>query len=200
MAEARRARHVNWWGRLGRLLSQVTVQFSTEVVSADLALRRCGLPSFALWWTLLPQRQRFMFHEDNQTMVRVAEIGRNPTMRYLSRTHRVSVAWLHETPSQQNIGLMYEVSFRMCADIYIKAFTEATKWQAVCDFINIVDPKRFQQFLTDFSTDEGKDDNVDCSVCVASRAPAMSSVCSRPSSLRQHGARGLAPASAWQGP
>ena len=97
--------------------TQTCVSHSTpeaEIVSADLSLRHCGLPSFALWWTLLPQRPRLMFHEDNQTMVRVAEIGRNHTMRYLARMHRVSVAWLHGTFSQQNIGLMYEVSSRMC--------------------------------------------------------------------------------------
>ena len=74
-------------------------------------------------------------------MIRAVETGRNPTMRYLARTHRVSVAWLHETFSHQNIGLMYEVSSRMCADISTKAFTEVTKWQAVCDLINIVDRK-----------------------------------------------------------
>ena len=108
-------------------------------------------------------------------MITVAEIGHNPTMHYLARTHRVSVAWLHEKFSQQNIGLMYEVSSRMCADIYTKAFTEATKWQAVCDLINIVGPKRFKQFLTDFSTDEDKNDHVDCSVSVAPETPAMSS-------------------------
>ena len=37
---------------------QICVSHSTpeaEIVSADLALRHCGLPSFALWWTLLPQ-------------------------------------------------------------------------------------------------------------------------------------------------
>ena len=51
---------------------QTCVSHSTpeaEIVSADLALRRCGLPSFALWWTLLPQRPRLMSHEDNQTMI-----------------------------------------------------------------------------------------------------------------------------------
>ena len=116
-----------------------------------------------------------MFHDDSQTMIRVAGTGRSPIMRFLARTHRVSVAWLHESFSQQNIGLMYEVSSRMCADICTKAFTEATKWQALCDYINIVDPKRLQQFLKDFSADEGKDDNVFCSVSVASSTPAMSS-------------------------
>ena len=108
-------------------------------------------------------------------MIRVVETGRNPTMHFLARTHRVSVAWLHETFSQQNIGLMYEVSSRMCADIYTKAFTDATKWQAVCGLINIVDPKRIRQFLLEFSTDVGKGENVDCSVKAESNATALSS-------------------------
>ena len=157
---------------------QTCVSHSTpeaEIVSADLALRHCGLPSFALWWTLLPQKPKLVFHEDNQTMIRVIETGRNPTMRYLARTHRVSVAWLHETFSQQSITLMYEVSSRMCADIYTKAFTDATKWQAVCDLINIVDPKRLQQFVLDYSSEISKDESVDCHAKAASMPSAMSS-------------------------
>ena len=81
-------------------------------------------------------------------MIRVTETGRNPTTRYLSRTHRVSVAWLHETFSHQDIDLVYEVSSKMCADIYTKAFTDASKWIAACDLINIVDPSRLRQFIT----------------------------------------------------
>ena len=59
---------------------QTCVSHSTpeaEIVSADLALRHCGLPSFALWWTLLREKPRLMFHGDNQTMMRVIGIGRN---------------------------------------------------------------------------------------------------------------------------
>ena len=123
-----------------------------EIVSADLSLRQCGLPSFALWHTLLPHKPKLVLHEDNRTMIRVIETGRNPTMRYLSRTHRVSVAWLHETFSQQEIELVYEVSAKMCADIYTKAFTDASKWIAACDLINIVDPSRLRQFITDCIT------------------------------------------------
>ena len=85
-------------------------------------------------------------------MIRVTETGRNPTMRYLSRTHRVSVAWLHETFSHQEIDLVYEVSANMCADICTKAFTDANKWMAACDLINIVDPSRLRQFITDCVT------------------------------------------------
>ena len=81
-------------------------------------------------------------------MIRVIETGRNPTMHYFSRTHRVSVAWLHGTFSHQDFDLVYGVSSKMCADIYTKAFTDASKWMAACDLINIVDPSRPRQFLT----------------------------------------------------
>ena len=53
---------------------QTCVSHSTpeaEIVSADLSLRQCGLPRFALWHTLLPHKPKLIFHEDNQTMIRV---------------------------------------------------------------------------------------------------------------------------------
>ena len=80
----------------------------------------------------------------------VTGTGRNPTMSYLPGTHRVSVAWLHETLSHQDVDLVYEVSSKMCADIYTKAFTDASKWIAACDLINIVDPSRLRQFITGY--------------------------------------------------
>eukprot|EP00972_Heterocapsa_arctica_P005172 768374-Heterocapsa_arctica.AAC.1 len=61
-------------------------------------------------------------------MIRVVETGRNPTMRYLLPTHGVSVAWLHGTFKKDCFDLDYELSSRMCADIYTKAFTDAVLW------------------------------------------------------------------------
>jgi hypothetical protein len=57
-------------------------------------------------------------HADNQAMIKIVESGRNPTMRYLGRTHGVSVAWLHETFKGEDLSLAYEISTRMCADIF----------------------------------------------------------------------------------
>ncbi len=113
-----------------------------EMVAADFSLRHCGLPCLALWWNLLPSKPILQFHEDNQAMIRVVETGRNPTMRYLQRTHGVSVAWLHEIFKNKELDLSYELSARMCADIYTKAFTDATLWVQVCYLINVVDPNR----------------------------------------------------------
>ena len=74
-------------------------------------------------------------------MIAVCMSGRNPTMRYLGRTHRVRISWLHEVCTSKNVNLVYTKSEHMAADIYAKAFTEITKWRHVCMLINILDPK-----------------------------------------------------------
>ena len=70
-------------------------------------------------------------------------------MRYLHRTHRISFPWLHESFERDDLSLVYELTTRMCADIYTKAFTDVNKWKAACWFINIVDPYQLKDFLKD---------------------------------------------------
>ena len=101
-----------------------------------------GLPGMLIWDILLPKQPALRCHEDNQPMIRVLETGRNPTMRYLHRTHRVSVARLHEALERKDFILVYELTSRMCADIYTKSFSEEQKWTKACELINIVSPAR----------------------------------------------------------
>ncbi len=133
---------------------QTCVSHSTpeaEIVAADFALRSAGLPALQLWDTLLQRAAGLSFHEDNQAMIRVCKTGRNPTMRHLGRTHRVSVAFMHECFTQPGIDLVYEMTHRQCADIYTKAFTEPAKWYAVCLLVNVVDGRKLAQLLTSFT-------------------------------------------------
>ena len=62
-------------------------------------------------------------------------------MRYLGRTHGVSVAWLHETFKGKDLDVAYDVSARMCADIYTKAFTDPERWKLASSLICACDPK-----------------------------------------------------------
>ena len=89
-------------------------------------------------------------HEDNQAMMRVVETGKNPTMRYLGRTHGVSIAWLHETFKGEYLDLAYGTSPRMCADIYMKAFVNAEKFKAVCYLIGVCDPCELEELAKIF--------------------------------------------------
>ena len=88
-----------------------------EMVALDFSIRTVGLPYLTLWHTLMPHHPPLVVHEDNQAMIRVMQTGRNPTMRYLGRTHRISVAWLHEVFKDPNHLLVYEESNTMCVDI-----------------------------------------------------------------------------------
>ncbi len=49
-------------------------------------------------------------------------------MRYIQRTHHVSVAWLHELGAAKEIQLGYEDTNHMCADVFTKAFTNVVSW------------------------------------------------------------------------
>ena len=66
-----------------------------ELVAMDTALRTVALPPGVLWEVLVPS-MRATILGDNEAMLQVIKTGRSPTMRYLSRTHRVSISWLHE--------------------------------------------------------------------------------------------------------
>ena len=65
-----------------------------------------------------------MAHEDNQVTIRVVQTGMDPTTRYLGRTHRISVAWLHEVFQNPQHKLVYEESGNMCADICTEEFSD----------------------------------------------------------------------------
>ena len=42
------------------------------------------------------------------------------------------MSWLHERFSgKEDLGLIFETSETMCADIYTKAFSDRLKWQSV---------------------------------------------------------------------
>ena len=52
---------------------------------------------------------------DNQGMLCVMKSGRNPTMRHLTRSHRVSVAWLHEQNKREEFEFAYiEIVAKPC--------------------------------------------------------------------------------------
>ena len=89
-----------------------------EIVAADFAMRMTELPVLDLVGTVLRPEPILYFHEDNQAMFALCKSGRNPTMRHLHRTHRVSVDWLHEVFARDDVVLLYETSERQCADVF----------------------------------------------------------------------------------
>ena len=58
-------------------------------------------------------------------------------MRYLGRTHRVSISWLKEVCDTDRVHLMFAESATMAADMYTKAFTDVLRWDGACALIQI---------------------------------------------------------------
>ena len=67
--------------------------------------------------------------------------GKAPTLRHMKRTHGVSLAWVHERVSGDDVHL-YDCSTQaMAADIFTKQFTNSIIWRRVCMLVGVVDSK-----------------------------------------------------------
>ena len=114
-----------------RCKKQTAVSHSStesELVSADHGLKNIGLPACDLWEILLgrPGCKVTMF-QDNDACCRICRSGKNPNMQHIGRTHRISVAWLHEQFKSKDISMMRADSELMAADIFTKHFPECKR-------------------------------------------------------------------------
>ena len=75
---------------------------------------------------------KLICHEDNDVAIRVCQSGRNQSMRYLGRTHGISVAWLHEQYVAGGFELVYAPSLSKAADIFTESFSIPDAWGSVC--------------------------------------------------------------------
>ena len=107
-----------------------------EIVALDCALRMHAMPVLTLWQTIFPDA-KCIVHEDNQAALQIVRTGKNPTLRHIGRTHRVSIAWLAEALSHDDMHVLYETSDRMAADIFTKPFTDPRKWAHACQLIGL---------------------------------------------------------------
>ena len=112
-----------------------------EIVAADHAMSRVGLPAITLWKLLSAADLNFVFYDDNQTMIGVVHTGKNPTMRHLERSHGICIAWMHEVFQEGYVGLAYKVTAKMAADIHTKPFKVGVSWARACQLINIFPPE-----------------------------------------------------------
>ena len=114
-----------------------------ELVAGSHGLVRELVPALDMCDKILPDGYLAFFHEDNQAMIRVIETGRNPTMRYLHRTHRISIATLHEILTGQStdttVKCQFTKSSEMAADIFTKGFTDKGKWTHATRSVGIID-------------------------------------------------------------
>ena len=120
-----------------------------ELVAADFGIRHLGIPCLDIWEKVLGRPIVVELMEDNETAQTVIKSCKNPTMRYMQRTHDLSIKWLHELfHGSMPKGLSKRFSMFNCpteeqsADIFTKAFTSKDKWLHALFLIGMTGKKR----------------------------------------------------------
>jgi hypothetical protein len=111
-----------------------------EIVAADYAMRQEGMPAFSLMACILERPVRLRMMEDNEAMIPVCHLGKNPTMRYLNRTRKAGVAWLMVIFENPVIDI-YKIDTELqVADIGTKRIACLDAWRSNCIVINLSEP------------------------------------------------------------
>ena len=76
-------------------------------------------------------------HDDNTALLACVRSGRNPTMRYLGRTHQAPVAWLKEVCDSGVVNMVYAKSEDMAADVFTNGFSDPERWRHACFMIRV---------------------------------------------------------------
>ena len=78
------------------------------------------------------------FFEDNEAVIKIIIKGRSPTMRYVSRTHRVALDWLfHRINLDPKFRIKYIDTKHQVADILTKGNCTRDEWNHLLRMFNI---------------------------------------------------------------
>ena len=129
----------------------------SEIISLDAGLRMDGIPSLDLWDLLVAvlhgntnqsklvpgnlstgqcsnvnsshQEALLYVFEDNEAVIKMIIKGRSPTMRHVSRTHRVALDWLFDRINvDPKIQIKYIDTKNQLADILTKGNFTRDEW------------------------------------------------------------------------
>jgi hypothetical protein len=139
---------------------QTAVSHSTpeaEIVAADHAMRAEGIPALSLLGAIFERKVHLCVMEDDEAMIKICHSGKNHTMRYLNRTHKVGVSWLMEVFQLPECDV-YKIDAKLqAADLGTTRITCVDTWRRNCVLINIcepnVDPTAQQALLSTLRND-----------------------------------------------
>jgi hypothetical protein len=98
-----------------------------EIVAMDTTIRLLALPLASVVDEVFGAT-KIQIMGDNQGMRCALRTSRNPTLRHLARTRRVSVAWLHEQHQREDFEFSYIDTDNMAADMFTTSIPNPQKW------------------------------------------------------------------------
>ena len=91
-------------------------------------LTKQGIPGLVLWEEIKGQAAQVTVAEDNQAAVRVVISGKNPNMRYLSRTQRIDIARLNQFYENKLFSFVDCPTEYQAANMMTKAISDSREW------------------------------------------------------------------------
>ena len=84
------------------------------------------------------------FFDDNKAVTKMTIKGRSPSMRRVSRTHRVAIDWLFDRINMDpRIQIKYVDTTNQLADILTKGSFTRDEWNHLIHLLNIMDLSMF---------------------------------------------------------
>ena len=114
-----------------------------ELIATCTAVRNVGLPALNVWDRVFNRKAKLTLFEDNTAMIKMLNNGLSPSMRYLGRTHSVSIAAMKEIIDSKQIEIEYIRSKEMKADILTKGFMSKVIWDNVRRLVQVGERNEF---------------------------------------------------------
>ena len=109
--------------------------FAVVRVTCNSNLEECSMPSNVQF---SHQEALLYVFEDNEAVIKMIIKGRSPTMRHVSRTHRVALDWLFDRMNlDPKIQIKCTDSKNQLADILTKGNFTLDEWNHLSCFFNI---------------------------------------------------------------
>ena len=108
-----------------------------ELIATCTALRNTGLPALNVWDRVLGRKSVLTLCEDNMAMIKIIKNGISPSMKYLGRTHGVSLASTKEMVDKNGVIVRYVGTEEMKADILTKGYGSGATWEKVRRLVNV---------------------------------------------------------------
>ena len=110
---------------------QTSVSKSTpeaEIVALHDKLTKQGIPGLALWEEIKGQAVSLTVAEDKQAAVRIVISGKNPNMRYLSRTQKIDIARLNQFYEEKLFTFVDSAPEYQAANMMTKTISDLREW------------------------------------------------------------------------
>ena len=107
-----------------------------EIVAADYGLKSEAIPVLTLWEMLLGKPKIIKIREDNTAAAKIMQSGYSPQLRYLSRTQRVDISWIHGIIESKLAEVVITPTKEQVADVFTKPL-EVCKWEDAVRMLNM---------------------------------------------------------------